>query len=228
MSLSSSSLSAELSLAMEADRLAHAVDAAKKRALHSCASYEEFRNRVACAGLTPVGRAGALGSIVVAGAPPRWQTARGVSGGAGGGHSDSAHTPTASAPALEAAASATDFYRAWRTAKTAPDSAFESLVRLSLRDGGLPLLLSRGGDLDGVVLGEIISCCAGAVARMPNHAKDAAALLLQLPAARGFGMAADMLSSVEVASARTLLTPERRGAWQGPLGGAGEETSAHT
>ena len=211
---------------MEADRLAHAVDAAKKRALHSCASYEEFRNRVACAGLTPVGRSGALGSIVVAGAPPRWQTARGVSGGAGE-HSGSAHTPTASAPALEAAVSATDFYRAWRTAKAAPDSAFESLVRLSLRDGGLPLLLSRGGDLDGVVLGEIISCCAGAVARMPNHAKDAAALLLQLPAARGFGMAAGMLSSVEVASARTLLSPERRGAWQGPLGGAGEE-STHT
>ena len=48
-SLSPAALAAELSSALERDRLARAVDAAKTRALHTSASYEEFRNRVACA-----------------------------------------------------------------------------------------------------------------------------------------------------------------------------------
>jgi len=212
-SLSPAALAAELSSALERDRLARAVDAAKMRALHTSASYEEFRNRVACAGQAPVGR-GALAIIVAPGAPPqRRAAARGLlSGGGGGGWAGDGGggggptLATPAAPPLRSVRSAAEFYRAWRAAKAAPDAAFEELAALAAARS-LATLLRDGGrsDLDGVALAEIVACCAGAVARAPSCAPVAADLLLQLAAVGGFELAAAMLSGTEAASAAHVL-----------------------
>ena len=221
MSISASALALELSGALERDRVARAVDAAKKRALHTARSYGDFVDRVSVAGLTPVGRSGSLASIVAHGAAPERGALRrvlgeggggsgggggGVGGGAGGG-GVGGQAPLSQPAGAAAPTTAAGFYRAWRAVRSAPgDAAWCELLRLAAgARGGLAALLNSGGDVDGVALGEMVRCAGAAVARQPDAAVDAAALLWQLAAARGFTMAAAMLSRDEAAAAAGVL-----------------------
>lgn len=121
-----SKLETEMASAVSKEKEAVAIDAMKKRAITAAKSYDEFKNMVACASLTPLGRADFASRAVIS-------SNRAVHGGSAAGSSSAAMTAAAtsasaalsslsggtlavstSSAALPALRSAGDFEREWR------------------------------------------------------------------------------------------------------------------
>jgi hypothetical protein len=107
---SPAALQRELSAAAEEDRLRQLVDDTKKRAITTARSYDEFKHRVACAGLAPLSRADLAQRVAVA--PNRLASG-------GGGTSAAAWRGQLQPAALANVGSEHAFYREWRRAGAA-------------------------------------------------------------------------------------------------------------
>lgn len=178
----------------------------KKKAIKTAASYDEFKNLVACAQQKPVER----GSLLSFSDPKVTKNRVAGSGGVTG----SSHPSAASLPTPAASSSGPknilEFTRDWRRCKTAS----QRFVYL----GSLPPKAVRrvfSSEFDSLVFGEIVSCfqeclCGeGAIDGWEQTVEAACAtafdVLAVFPSAPGFGLGLDLLTSEDLSHLRSVL-----------------------